>query len=285
MASRARSRHPPDPTAPATHRPRHPTGPGGQEPSLMPSSASRPQGRPAQPRERLTQFSSPPVTKFFLLRINPGRRDLAGRVRLAPLPIPVFPSGVSDFLYAGGAGRYRGGVRLPDTAKPGGDLMANSRSVVGQPSGPGSRHRRAARPPLTDHVCNPGRRRPVQRALSAAALVREHLHRRLVAAPGAFVRCGTTLIAFNHWRNARAIGGNAWAPGPASSRPGMICGICEDISITESFMTTTQSESFPVGLRTRSVMMPNCLLQRHALVGTWHGGIQCCLVTGAPRQR
>ena len=31
--------------------------------------------------------------------------------------------------------------------------------------------------------------------------------------------------------------------------------------------------------------MPNCLLQRHALVGIWHGGIQCCLVTGAPRQR
>ena len=154
----------------------------------------------AQPHERLTQFSHPPVTKFFLLRISPGRRDPVGRARLTPLPIPVFPSGVSDFalspdgshlavlggihegpdlsvfdvdtgaartwsapdgvgngkvynqeslswgadnrtlafLYAGGAGRYRGGVRLLDTARSGGDLLADSRFVVGQPSGPGS---------------------------------------------------------------------------------------------------------------------------------------------------
>ena len=40
-----------------------------------------------------------PATRFFLLRLSPGRGDPVGRAPLTPLPIPVIPAGteVSDF--------------------------------------------------------------------------------------------------------------------------------------------------------------------------------------------
>ena len=157
----------------------------------------------AQPRERLTLSGHLPVTKFFLLQISPGRHDPASRARLTPLPIPVVPSGLSDFavspdgtrlavvlggvpgegpdldvvnlatgasrtwsalsgigngkaynqeslswgadnrtlafLYAGGPGRGAGGVRLLDTARPGGELLASSRLVDRSAVRPGCR--------------------------------------------------------------------------------------------------------------------------------------------------